>query len=189
MNIQSMDKKERILETTTKIIAEEGIYGSPMSQIAKKADVAVGTIYHHFESKEQIINEIYLNIKKNFGAVIAESKAKKLGFREEFDSVWMGFYNYFVAHPIQFKFVEQIEHSPIITDEINEECEKYLLPVFEFYQKGINDGVLMDMDLMLMGSLTYDNIMTMVRLNLKGDIVTDKTLKQAVDFSWRGIAK
>jgi AcrR family transcriptional regulator len=63
-------KKEKILETTLQLIAKNGLNASPMSMIAKEADVATGTIYHHFKSKEEIINEIYLNKKKDFKRIL-----------------------------------------------------------------------------------------------------------------------
>lgn len=189
MNIQSMDKRAQILATITEIIASEGVTGSPMSQLAKKSGVATGTIYHHFKSKEDIINEVYISIKKNFKVIIEEVKAKQLDFEEEFKGVWLGFYHYFANHPTQFKFIQQVDHSPIITPETHTTCEKYLHPVFEFYQKGIDENILIDMDIMLIGHLTYDNIFTMVNLKLKGFQITQRILQQAVDFSWRGIAK
>jgi len=189
MNIQSINRKEQILKATIEIIAVEGVNGSPVSQIARKANVATGTIYHHFKSKDEIINEIYLNIKKNFGLVIENRKAKKKGSKEEFESVWLGFYNYFIENPMEFKFIQQIEYCPIITQKTNFESEKYFLPIFEFYQKGINENILINMDTMLMGSLIYDNITTMIKLNIKGFEITNKILEQAIDFSWRAIAK
>ena len=189
MNVRSMDKRTKILDTTASLIAEEGVNASPMSQIAKKSGVAIGTIYHYFKSKEEIVNQIYIDIKLNFKTIIESSKAKNLVYKEEFVDVWTGFYNYFIHNPTRFKFLQQIDHSPIITTATKEKGEQYLLPVFEFYQFGIDNDILIDMDLMLIGHLTYDNIMTMVRLKIAGHNVTDTILQQAVNYSWRGIAK
>ena len=64
-----MTKKEKILETTLQLIAKNGLNASPMSMIAKEANVATGTIYHHFKSKEEIMlvpgigESIYESIK------------------------------------------------------------------------------------------------------------------------------
>jgi AcrR family transcriptional regulator len=189
MNIQSMTKRDKILEFTTQLIAEEGVNGSPMSQIAKKAGIAVGTFYHHFKSKEEIINEIYISIKKNFGFILEKSKEKELGYKEEFEDVWLGVYNFFVNNPVQFKFLQQIDHCPIITNAVKEECEKYLYPIFEFYQKGIDNEDLIDMDVSLISSLTYSNIITTVDIQINRNEVSENNLKQAIDYSWRAIAK
>lgn len=189
MNIQSMTKKDKILEFTTQLIAEEGVSGSPMSQIAKKAGIAIGTFYHHFKSKEEIINEIYINIKKNFALILEKSKEKELGFKEEFEDVWLGIYNFFVENPIKFKFLQQIDHCPIITNEVKEECDKYLQPIFEFYQKGIDKEYIVDMDLALIVSLTYSSIITTVDIQINRSEISRNNLKQAIDYSWRAIAK
>ena len=189
MNVQSMDKKSKILTATMELIAVEGANGAAMSQIAKTSGVSIGTIYHYFKSKEEIINEVYYNIKKNFKVIIDHSKSKNLIFKNEFEDVWLGFYNFFANHQTEFKFIQQIDYCPIITTEIHTECDAFLSPVFEFYQKGIEDGIIIDMELALIGSLTYDNIMTLVALKIKGYNLTQTVINQAMEYSWRGIAK
>lgn len=189
MNVQSMSKRDKILEFTTQFIAEEGVNGSPMSQIAKKAGIAVGTFYHHFESKEEILNEIYVSIKKEFAIILEESRLKKLDFKNEFEDVWRRVYLFFITNPIKFKFLQQIDYCPIITNEIKAQCDNYMKPIFEFYQEGINKEYIIDMDLSLIGSLTYSTIIATVDLHLNGNEITEKKLKQAIDYSWRAIAK
>lgn len=51
-------------------MVKQGVHATPMSQIAKEAGVAVGTIYHYFNNKEEIIEEIYTIICKDFGVVM-----------------------------------------------------------------------------------------------------------------------
>ena len=57
-----MDKKQRIIITMLELVVKQGVYATPMSQVAKEANVAVGTIYHYFNNKQEILEEIY---KKN----------------------------------------------------------------------------------------------------------------------------
>ena len=45
-------KYNRILEAAVKIFAEQGFFQSTVSQIAKEAGVADGTIYLYFKNKE-----------------------------------------------------------------------------------------------------------------------------------------
>ncbi|PHR19757.1 MAG: hypothetical protein COA38_19715 [Fluviicola sp.] len=189
MNVQSMTKRDQILKEATKLITEEGICDSPMSQIAIKAGVAVGTIYHHFKSKDEIINEIYVSIRKNVGDVILENTKNKVDLKKEFKSVSLGIYDYYVNNPIEYSFLNQLEHSPIITKKSHVECEKYFAPIFQSYQNGIEAGLFVDMDLMLMGMLTYNNIITLVELSIKGGHLSPQIVDQALEFSWRGIAK
>jgi len=56
MKEKVQDKKALVLQATLELISEQGFYATPMSQIAKKANVAVGTIYLYFPNKEGLIN-------------------------------------------------------------------------------------------------------------------------------------
>jgi TetR/AcrR family fatty acid metabolism transcriptional regulator len=49
------DKYQRILDGAIAVIAEKGFHNSRVSDIAERANVADGTIYLYFKSKEQIL--------------------------------------------------------------------------------------------------------------------------------------
>jgi TetR/AcrR family fatty acid metabolism transcriptional regulator len=49
------DKYQRILDAAIAVIAEKGFHNSRVSDIAERANVADGTIYLYFKSKEQIL--------------------------------------------------------------------------------------------------------------------------------------
>ncbi len=53
------DKYERILEAAIKVFAEQGFYQSTVSQIAKEAGVADGTIYLYFKNKDDILIQFF----------------------------------------------------------------------------------------------------------------------------------
>lgn len=54
-NNRGGDKYQRILDAAIAVIAEKGFHNSRVSEIAKRADVASGTVYLYFKSKEQIL--------------------------------------------------------------------------------------------------------------------------------------
>ncbi len=49
------DKHSRILQAAIAVFAEHGYFSSRVSDIARRADVADGTIYLYFKNKEQIL--------------------------------------------------------------------------------------------------------------------------------------
>ncbi len=49
------DKRERILKAATQIFAQHGFYKSTISEIAKLANVADGTIYLYFKNKDDLL--------------------------------------------------------------------------------------------------------------------------------------
>lgn len=52
---KSNDKDERILEAAIKVFAEQGFHQATISQIAREAGVADGTIYLYFKNKDDIM--------------------------------------------------------------------------------------------------------------------------------------
>lgn len=61
------DKKELIRGAAVSVIAREGFHMATTDKIAAEAGVAVGTIYNYFQSKEEILTNIFQveNEKRN----------------------------------------------------------------------------------------------------------------------------
>lgn len=56
---KNMDKYQRILDAAIKVFADQGFFQSTVSQIAKAAGVADGTIYLYFKNKDDILIHFY----------------------------------------------------------------------------------------------------------------------------------
>lgn len=53
------DKRERILLAAVKVFAKNGFYATRVSEVAKAAGVADGTIYLYFRSKDEILLSLF----------------------------------------------------------------------------------------------------------------------------------
>ena len=56
--MKNSEKRDEIMQVTMELLAEKGFHGVPMSLIAERAKVAIGTIYLHFPGKDALIDEI-----------------------------------------------------------------------------------------------------------------------------------
>ncbi len=63
------DKRTRILKSAVKVFAQKGFYHAKVSEIAKRAGVADGTIYLYFKNKDEILISIF---EEELGKFIAE---------------------------------------------------------------------------------------------------------------------
>src|SRR5882724_1758662 len=52
-------KRESILRAATRVFARNGYFNSKVADIAREADVADGTVYLYFKSKEEILHSIF----------------------------------------------------------------------------------------------------------------------------------
>src|SRR5882757_6248468 len=51
-------RRDQILSAAVKCFVENGFHGSSMAELAKRAGMSVGHIYHYFESKDAIVEAI-----------------------------------------------------------------------------------------------------------------------------------
>src|SRR5687768_11869220 len=55
------DKRERILDAAERIFARHGFFAARVSEVAKEAGVADGTIYLYFKSKDDLLISVFEN--------------------------------------------------------------------------------------------------------------------------------
>ena len=75
-------KYRQIIEAAVEVIADNGFHASQVSKIAKKANVADGTIYLYFKNKEDILISVFREkmgtfIEKTVDAISKDTTAKK----------------------------------------------------------------------------------------------------------------
>jgi TetR/AcrR family transcriptional regulator, fatty acid metabolism regulator protein len=56
----AVDKRRLILDAAVTVFARQGFHHCRVSDVADEAGVAYGLVYHYFDSKEEILNEVFL---------------------------------------------------------------------------------------------------------------------------------
>ena len=57
---QAVDKRRIILDAAVRVFAREGFHMCRVSDIANEAGVAYGLVYHYFQSKDQVLDTLFL---------------------------------------------------------------------------------------------------------------------------------
>jgi TetR/AcrR family fatty acid metabolism transcriptional regulator len=55
----SPDKRRAILDAAIVVFARQGFHSARVSDVAAEAGVAYGLVYHYFDSKDQMLNELF----------------------------------------------------------------------------------------------------------------------------------
>lgn len=66
------EKYQKIIHAATKVFAEKGFYNSKVSDVAKEAQVADGTIYLYFKNKDDLLISIFEDSMDHFTAAVQE---------------------------------------------------------------------------------------------------------------------
>jgi AcrR family transcriptional regulator len=57
---EAVDKRRLILDAAIRVFARKGFHHCRVSDVADEAGVAYGLVYHYFDSKEEILNRLFL---------------------------------------------------------------------------------------------------------------------------------
>ncbi|BCR06758.1 TetR family transcriptional regulator [Desulfuromonas versatilis] len=106
------DKRAAILSAALDIFAENGFHGSPTSLISEKAGVGTGTIYRYFQSKDDLIRELHLELDGKLQAAIFADYREEVPLRQRFDNLYENLLRYFIDNPRECRFLEQFYNSP-----------------------------------------------------------------------------
>jgi AcrR family transcriptional regulator len=110
--IQKGERREAILQATLELIAKHGLQHTPMSLISKHARVSAGGIYHHFESKEELLQILSCRIKEEMNRALVTTDDPSQPLAKRFQVLWLSFFRYGLTHPQEMAFLEQYESVP-----------------------------------------------------------------------------
>lgn len=71
------DRRKQILKAAVEVFAERGFHRTRVSDIAKRAGVAYGLIYHYFDSKDDVLSSVFEENWAIFLKVLRDLEANK----------------------------------------------------------------------------------------------------------------
>ena len=193
MNVQLEDfcsKRTAILNSTLQLIREHGFHGTPMSQIAKHANVAAGTIYHYFDSKETLIVELYVETKEKLAEAILKGDDETKVYKERFFQFMINQYNFYVNNEAALIFLEQYINSPFAKNYPDKDSELFVGKVIPFFRFGIENGVFKNIDPRLLGPTIRGTLVAAASFRLAEQMMySEDDINEVVQIIWDGIKK
>ncbi|MFC5393542.1 TetR/AcrR family transcriptional regulator [Bosea vestrisii] len=180
-------KREAILEAACRLVAEHGT-GAPTAKIAKEAKLAEGTLFTYFASKDELLNQLYLELKTDFAKLAIPSYPSDGSLRDRFEHFWNGFIDWGAKHPAKRKALRQLAVSGRISQETRDKSAVAFAEIGTMFEQGHRDGVLKDQPQSFIGAV-LDAIGTMT-LDLIAQEPNRHEHYRKIGFSvfWDGIA-
>jgi AcrR family transcriptional regulator len=183
-------KRAAILEATLALIAQHGFHGTAMSMVADKAGVGAGTIYRCFDNKEDLITQLYLEIKHEKGRALLAGYSEDLSLRERFRTLWLNMLHYYMDHPRELAFLEQFDNSPYMVPEVKEAFSEYYEPLIRFFQYAFQEGVFKKMPLAMLATFTLEVAVSLAKHHASGELTLDDEAKElAMSATWDALSR
>lgn len=186
MRIRDENKEIAIREQAMEMIVNEGFDGLSMQKLAKAANVSPATIYIYYKNREDLLNQLFLEVQKTFSDIALKGFNPNLSLEEGLWLQWKNRLKFILEYPDYFKFFEQFRNSPLINHKdlkITEFKENMKL----FVINAIKRGEMTKMEPEIFWSLAYGSFYSLVKFHLQkksmmgNDFkITDAKLKQVL---------
>ena len=165
-----LSTKDKIFQSALDLFASQGIQATSTAQISKKAGVASGTLFVHFKSKQELIDTIYISIKKNAFADLngntpwapPNDSSVKVHFKEASRKI----IEYFLTNYNEFIFLGLVDIDPMVSEEARaigfKNFEKSMTDMKQFFK----EGYFRDIDFDLLMQISWSTTETIIK-NLK----------------------
>jgi AcrR family transcriptional regulator len=131
---KSEDKRSAILAAGIRVIVSQGL-SAPTAVIAKEAGVANGTLFTYFETKTDLLNELYLDLKSQMASAALKGFLPEGESRKQFFRVWSNWMGWAVAHPKKRRVLALLGVSDEITAKSRAAGQKTMAPMRELLER------------------------------------------------------
>jgi len=182
-------KREQILKAGLKLFVTQGLHAVTIAQIAAEANVGIGTVYRNFNSKEEIVQQIWIRQKASESAYVFKNYKKQGSLHDQFNFLWERVIRYFLEHPLEFQFSYQFAASPILTKEIHEIAMTDFLKFDELYALGLDQNLFKPLTARRLRLFTFSTIngWLLWAMDEKMDI-DDATIALFLQMCWDSIS-
>lgn len=187
LEIEHIDKKEVIFQSTLGLIEEHGFHGTSMSMISKASGTAIGTIYHYFPSKDELIFAL-LDYTKQSGLKSSFGKDDKtLSYYLRFKLLWKNFFKHMVQHPEVLSFITQFYSSPYSARKCEDTyCFQGEFEIF--INEAQVEGCVQKIPHEIISSIFLGSVVNSAKQYVNGTLeLSDQEMDTLVDIIWNGI--
>jgi len=184
------DKRNAILQATLKLVSQHGFHGTSMAKIATEADVSAGIIYHYFESKDDVMNALYRDIKVRLDETLQRTFDPTQTLETRVRHLLGLLMRYYLDHPLESAFVEQYTRSPYYTPAIEAETRYLYESVLRTFEEAEAANLLKPLPPPVIQAFTIDVATGLAQRRAAGFLTLhDEDIEDLVEAAWDAIRR
>jgi len=183
--------RERILNSAIKLFSDKGYHGSSMKEIAGGAGVNKASLFYYFNSKENLHNEIIINIPVQIEISVRNEINKVQGDRERLKAAFLEYIRRFSESHSTARIIIQSQFGlgpdlPISIESILQRAKK---PLMEVLESGVENGVFRKIDCDFISMAIFGMLQIFMRSSAREQKILkeEKTPGKFLEFIENGI--
>ena len=185
-----MDTRRKIINAAADLILEEGLDATRISKIAKRAGLTDGALYRHFDNKDDLLAEVYLDIAKEIEGHARRFSQQEGTAEERFTGFLENLFGSFLKRPERLVLFETLNRATSVYKEKKASTLKQTLSLLtKLLDEAKADNLIRrDIHNDIIIAAVYGALSQMVRESFqKPQSVERADLKEVLDIFWRGM--
>ncbi|MBU3027336.1 TetR/AcrR family transcriptional regulator [Zobellia galactanivorans] len=187
MRVRDDTKINTIFEATTALTSEVGLSRLTMSSIAQRAKMASGTLYIYFDSKERLLNELYMHLFVGSTLSILPSIGH-LPLKKQLSIIWAKVLWFRVTNSSEVIFMHQFRYSVYASEETHKLDDQFVGFIKNLLGQGKEELIIKNIDSDLIIPLFYGYANNLARQMAMDEVeITDAIIDQTFHLCWDAI--
>lgn len=164
-------RRRLILDSAKAVFAERGFQNATVEEIADRAELAVGTLYRYFQSKEEMYVSLLFEAMEMFHERIETIRAGDTSSDKQLRAVWRFFYDFYRQQPEYYRAFMFLHNEGLpdvisaeVLNEINLRARENFRLVGRIVQAGVEAGIYRPVDSRRVVDVLWSLLMGMVQL-------------------------
>jgi AcrR family transcriptional regulator len=184
---RSDDKRSAILAAATRVIASRGL-GAATATIAKAAGVSNGSLFTYFETKTDLFNQLYLELKAGMASAALKGLPAEAELRDQFFRLWSNWMAWAVSNPDRGRALAQLSVSDEITPASRAAGHKTMAGIGELLERSRANGPMRKAPRAFVAAIMTSLAEATVDFMLQDPTHAKKHCKVGFDALWRILA-
>ncbi|WP_027126841.1 TetR/AcrR family transcriptional regulator [Gelidibacter mesophilus] len=185
---KSIAKRNALIRATIALVNNNGFHATPMSKIAKMANVSPATIYLYFENKQDLVNKTYIEVKANYTEYAFAEYNEHMSVEEGFENIWKRIADFKLKESENAMFLSQCDNSPIIDEPSLQEGIKHLQPLLDLWERGKKEGIIKPISDYLLYAYAINPLSFLMIAQKRGIIkFNSDQIEEAYQAAWSSI--
>ena len=182
----SEEKRLTLIKATTEAVAAMGT-GASTAKIATAAGVSEGTVFTYFTTKDELLNVVYLEIKRDLARAMFDKYPANAPLVDRARHVWNAYIGWGHAHPGKRGAMQQLVVSEKITGESRRLGMEMFAPVNQLLAENLGNDPLRERAATFKGALMESAAATTLEFIAKEPAAIDAYCEAGFAFFWSGL--
>ena len=172
------------MSAAIRVIASQGL-GAPTATIAEEAGVSNGSLFNYFETKADLMNQLYIELKAEMAAAALDGMPTKSGVRKQALHMWSHSLRWATSSPEKRRTLAHLGVSDDITPASHQTASHSFAGIRDLLERSRENGPMRDAPLGFVAALMNALAETAMDFMIRDPANADEHCAAAFNAAWR----